>query len=293
MNLLRRSVLTLIHVCGIALGWVARVVRIEYARVSRINIRLVFPELSSGEVNDLVKASMNEFGKLALEMLFNWFIPTDVFKKQIRQIHGENYFKQALQEKRGLIIIHPHLGNWEIFNYILGPYRPYALYKPIRNEFINKVIKKSRQRPGTRMIVPFSSSGVRKLYRVLDEGGIIKALPDQLPDGPGSLVADFFNVPAGTGTLLPRLIQKTHPAVICCYARRLPKARGFDIYLVPALKEIYSDDLQVCTTAMNKSMEQLIRLSPEQYLWGYKRFKYTVDRDLYSRNSSVNCRTRC
>jgi KDO2-lipid IV(A) lauroyltransferase len=287
MDLIRRLVLASIHLVGSGLGWMARVLNIEYARVARININLVFSELSADKIDDLVCSSMREFGKLTLEMLFNWFIPTDLFKKQIRQVHGEHYFKQALKEKRGIIIVHPHLGNWEIFNYILGPYRPYALYKPIKNRFMDKVVKRSRERPGTRMIVPFSATGVRKLYRVLEEGGIIKAFPDQLPDGPGRVVADFFSVPAGTGTLLSRLIHKTRPAVLCCYAQRLPKARGYDIHLMPAVDEIYSDDLQLSAAALNKSMEQLIRLSPEQYLWGYKRFKYTVDPELYSRNSPV------
>ena len=273
--------------CGICLGWIALTLNTEYARVCRINLNLVFPELSVNEIDKLVRKNLYEYGKLALEMVFNWLVPTDLFKKRIRRIHNEELLKSAIDDGKGVIIIHPHLGNWEIFNYILGPYKPIALYKPIKNKFLDRIVKKSRERPGTKMIMPFSSKGVRSLYRILGDGGIIKAFPDQLPDGPGSVVVRFFNVPAGTGTLLSRLIQKAHPAVLCCYAKRLPWARGFDIYIEQAVSEIHSDNLVQSAEALNNSMEKLIRQSPEQYLWGYKRYKHTVGSDLYSRNSPV------
>ncbi|MBN1378233.1 MAG: lysophospholipid acyltransferase family protein [Gammaproteobacteria bacterium] len=281
-----RLFLLFIHLCGNGLGWLARVINIEYARVCRININLVFPELSASEIDKLVRRSMREFGKLTMETLFIWLISGDFFKKQIRHIYGKQHLEEALIEQRGIIFVHPHLGNWEVFNLFLGPYKPHAFYKPINNRFWNSLILKNRERPGTTMI-SIDTVGVRKAYHVLTHGGILKTLPDQLPDGSGIVMADFFGVPARTGTLLPRMIQKNHPAVICCYARRLLGARGFDIHLVPALAEIYSDDLQESTEALNKSMEQIIRLAPEQYLWGYKRFKYTVDAELYSRNSPV------
>ncbi len=282
-----RFILSCIHLSGRCLGWIALVFKTEYARVCRINLNLVFPELSADEIDSLVKKNLIEYGKLALEMIFNWFIPSGAFKRKIRKINGELHLKKAIEDQRGVIIVHPHLGNWEVFNYILGPYKPYALYKPLRNKFLDRIVRKSRERPGTKMLVPFSGTGVRKLYRLLEKGKIIKAFPDQLPDGPGSVVVDFFNVPAGTGTLLPRLIKKTHPAVLCVYAKRLSWARGFDIYIEPAISEIYADNLEQSTTALNKSMERLIRQCPEQYLWGYKRYKYTVDSELYSRNSPV------
>ena len=33
------------------------------------------------------------------------------------------------------------------------------------------------------------------------------------------------------------------------------------------------DDLESCVKVMNKSIESLVRKTPEQYMWGYKRFK--------------------
>ena len=282
---MKRAVLAVIHFFGRGLGWLAHITGSEYARVARININLVFPELSAAEAQLLYRRSMAELGKLTLEMLLNCCLPGGFLKKQIRQIHGETHFQRALAEKRGIVLIMPHLGNWEVLNLFVGHHGPYALYRPIENRFWDKMVTRSRERPGTRM-VPFTVSGVRRLYHVLEQNGIIEVLPDQLPDGPGMVVVDFLNVPARTGTMVSRMVQKTRPAVICCYARRLPRARGFDIHLMPALEGVYAPDLTAATAALNKSMDLLIKLSPEQYLWGYKRFKYTVDPGLYSRNRS-------
>ena len=37
--------------------------------------------------------------------------------------------------------------------------------------------------------------------------------------------------------------------------------------------EILSKDLQLSVDTLNKEMERMINYAPEQYLWGYKRFR--------------------
>lgn len=268
------------------LGWLLLKMNTSYVRIARININLVFPDLTSEKIDELLHQHMSEYGKLVFEMAFNWLIPTDLFKESMCKIYGQKFFEQALEEGRGIVLVQLHISNWEIYNQLVGSYRPYALYRPANNRVIDNVVKKSRERPGT-VTVPFTTAGVRKLYHVLQEGGIIKAFPDQLPDGKGKVVVDFLGVPARTGTLLPRLIQKIRPAVLCCYVNRLPWARGYELHIARVSEEVYDEDIKQSAAAINRSMELAIRSIPEQYLWGYKRYKYTVDPELYSRNSPV------
>jgi KDO2-lipid IV(A) lauroyltransferase len=37
--------------------------------------------------------------------------------------------------------------------------------------------------------------------------------------------------------------------------------------------DILSKDLQLSVDTLNKEMERMINVAPEQYLWGYKRFR--------------------
>jgi len=46
--------------------------------------------------------------------------------------------------------------------------------------------------------------------------------------------------------------------------------------------DINSKDLQLSVDTLNKEMERMINVAPEQYLWGYKRFrKLEGERNLY------------
>ena len=84
-------------------------------------------------------------------------------------------------------------------------------------------------------------------------------------------------------TLLSRLTQKSNATVLCCYAERLPKGRGFAIHFLPADAELYEKDMQTSVTALNRMVEQSIRQIPDQYQWGYKRFRSRTEgeKDFY------------
>jgi KDO2-lipid IV(A) lauroyltransferase len=72
-------------------------------------------------------------------------------------------------------------------------------------------------------------------------------------------------------TLIPRLVAKTGAAVFVGYARRLPQGSGYEIHFAAA--ELDGGDETAATTALNAAIERAVRAMPEQYQWGYRRFK--------------------
>lgn len=74
-------------------------------------------------------------------------------------------------------------------------------------------------------------------------------------------------------TLLSKLAQKTGAQVVSAYAKRLPKGKGFEVIIVPADPDIYSNDINLSVAALNRSIEECIKDAPAQYQWEYKRFK--------------------
>jgi Kdo2-lipid IVA lauroyltransferase/acyltransferase len=73
-------------------------------------------------------------------------------------------------------------------------------------------------------------------------------------------------------TLAARLVQQTGATVLVAWAERLSWGRGFCIH-VRELPEPLSSDLDRALAQINQAMEQLIRECPQQYLWGYARYK--------------------
>ncbi|HEC28720.1 MAG TPA: lipid A biosynthesis acyltransferase, partial [Gammaproteobacteria bacterium] len=120
---------------------------------------------------------------------------------------------------------------------------------------------------------PTSTTGVKALFTALAKKETIGILPDQDPGGDGGIFVPFFGMPANTIKLASRLTQKTGAPVLLLYAERLTHGHGYVIHFHKPGKDIYSTDLTVSATAMNRSVEACIRALPSQYQWSYKRFK--------------------
>ena len=107
---------------------------------------------------------------------------------------------------------------------------------------------------------------------VFTSGGVVGILPDQEPKQGEGEFAPFFGRPALTMVLLSRLAQRTGATVLFAFAERLPKGEGYVLHFLPAPEGIADPDLPTAVAAMNRGVENCIRLAPTQYQWHYKRF---------------------
>ncbi len=173
---------------------------------------------------------------------------------------------------KGLIVLSPHLGAWELAGLHLARQGPTAIfYKPQR--YLDDLILAARRRSGA-ALAPITVKGIRVLVQALERGDYVGVLPDQEPkEDKGACFAPFFGVPAFTMLLVNRLARRTGAPVIFMFAERLPAAAGFCIHCIPAPEGIDSDDDLTAATALNRGIEQCVRTCPEQYVWPYKRFR--------------------
>jgi KDO2-lipid IV(A) lauroyltransferase len=82
-------------------------------------------------------------------------------------------------------------------------------------------------------------------------------------------------------TLLPRLVQQTGAAVLLTWCERLPAGR-FMMHVQPWSDPTWNDPEASpvqWASAMNQAIESLVRAHPEQYLWGYNRYKQPREGD--------------
>jgi KDO2-lipid IV(A) lauroyltransferase len=97
-------------------------------------------------------------------------------------------------------------------------------------------------------------------------------LPDQVPPEGQGLWSPVFGRSAYTMTLAARLAQQTGAAVVLVRCERLPWGRGYVAHFEP-LPAPLDTALEAAVGQINQAMEQLIRQCPQQYLWGYGRYK--------------------
>lgn len=275
LHLLALLPLRTLHSIATLLGRLAtHYPQLSITQVTRINIQLCFPQLSNEAQEILVKQNLIETGKTFSELGALWLWPKDRVLGLVRQVSGEACLQQALQRGKGVVLLTPHLGAWEMAGLYASKHYPLtALYRPPKLSGLHDLIHSARERAGGRF-VPTDKTGVRALYRALHQGEIAGILPDQVPNEAGSgIFAPFFGVPAYTMVLVSRLARKTGASVILTYAERLPQGQGFHIHFLPAPVDIAADNLEIAVRALNQGIEHCVQNCPTQYQWSYKRFK--------------------
>lgn len=218
------------------------------------------------------RGAVGESGKLVAELPRLWLgAPSHC------EWDNEACVEKAYEAGQGVVFLTPHLGCFEIASQAVAlryapRYGPLTgLYRPARQAWLAGVMASSRDRPGLHM-VPTNLAGVRQMIRALRQGQAVGLLPDQVPPEGMGQWAPFFGQPAYTMTLAARLVQQTGATVILAWGERLSFGRGFRLHF-RELTHPLSSDLGVAVIQINQAMEQLIRECPQQYLWGYARYK--------------------
>ncbi|MFK5984909.1 MAG: lysophospholipid acyltransferase family protein [Pseudomonadota bacterium] len=242
-------------------------------KISSINIRACFPQLTDQEHQLMLKKNMIELGKTMTELGPVWLWPAEKILQQLH-VEGEELVLAALQEKRGVILITPHLGCWEMSGLYVGyRFKCTSIYQSPKINSLDPILRQARERGGGKLLSA-DNRGLAALLKALRKGQAIGMLPDQTPKELSSgTFAAFFKRPALTINLLASLARKSGAAVFICFANRQAKGQGYKLHFYPAEADIDSKDNLISARALNQSVELLINQAPEQYLWSYKRFK--------------------
>ncbi len=270
VQLVARLPLSVLHRLGRAVGWAFIHWPNRQRRNALINLRLCFPQLEISELIRLRDRNLVEFGKTYLEIGYLWQRPLDQVHALVREVRGAEFLQRP--PGRGLIVLSPHLGAWELAGLHLARQGPTAIfYKPQR--YLDDLILAARRRCGAQL-APITARGIRVLVQALERGDYVGVLPDQEPkEDKGAVFAPLFSIPAYTMLLVNRLARRTGAPVIFMFAERLPRAGGFCMHCIPAPEGIDSTDELVAATALNRGIEQCVSICPDQYVWPYKRFR--------------------
>jgi Kdo2-lipid IVA lauroyltransferase/acyltransferase len=266
--------LRLNHLIGSWIGLILYYLKSRAWKVSKTNIQLCFQQMNSSEQEVLLKNSLLELGKQFTEMGPMWLWPPEKTLSLLIKVSGKQYIDEAMQAGKGVFLITPHLGCWEIAGLYLGANIPVTiLYSRPKIKALDEIVRSSRIRSGATMVAA-DASGVKTIFRTLKQGKGTGILPDQNPDDLNSgIFAPFFGIQTFSMTFISKLASRTGANIVIGYAERLPKGQGYHLKIRRANPEIASADPLISATALNKTVEDYIKEVPAQYQWSYKRFK--------------------
>lgn len=263
--------------------WIARILALivnifkvsKTSDVIRLNLEISLSELSTQERERITRAAIRNELMSYFEFFSIWGSTNQKNIERVHKVIGEDLLHDALAQNKGLVLIVPHFGTWEIMNAYIAQFTSMTImYKPVKNQAADQFVRAARSREQANL-VPTDESGVRQIFKALKQGGTTVILPDHTPNVGGEYIP-YFGVPLATSNLSAKLIQKTKARALFLYALRNEDA-GFDIHIEAIDEEIYQGDANQGTGIIIDTIENLIQRHPEHYHWSYKRFRAHED----------------
>ena len=221
-------------------------------------------------------AAVRASGMLFSDSLWIWRNPKKAL--EITKVNNWDVVQNAMSEGKGIIILCPHLGGFEIIPRYLANHCPATImYRPSRQEWLNELVEEGRAYPNMHF-VPTNLNGVRQMTRALSKGEAIAILPDQVPSGGDGIWIDFFNRPAYTTTLPIRLAKRHETPALMFTAKRRGLGKGWIIDV--RRLDSFSDDANHAGRELNAAIENAILVAPEQFIWSYNRYKHPAGAEL-------------
>ena len=270
-----------------ALGkWMGKLLYISLParrKISCINLKIAFPELSQKELEILNRKHFVSMGQGLVEAALGWW-GSDKKIRKLAHSEGLEHIDKALKDGP-VILIGAHFFSLEVGARIMAQHMPiHALYRPHQNELIEYLVAIKRDSQYGKAI---PKTRMRDMIKSIKSGFPVWYATDQNYRAKSSILVPFFGIDAPTNPGTSRLAKMTGAKVIPSITVRLlddkDGRKGYLIRSLPPLEDFPSDDALKDTSRLNQILEELIREFPEQYLWTHKRYKYyaSENRDFY------------
>ena len=222
----------------------------------------------SGKIatKNLIISNAMHIGMALMESFSIWFASNARIKSLVVRTKNWGLIEKLKQKNKGVIFLTPHIGSFEITAQYYGLFSPIkVMYKPTGRKWINQLIYQGRNK---NFVTPVNIElgGMKQILKALKNGEAVGILPDQVPPEGHGEWSSFFNQKVYTMTLVQKLHTLTKAPIIFAMGRRLKIGTGFEI-------ELFEFKGSVTAKKIDECIETIVKTSPEQYLWNYRRYK--------------------
>ena len=230
-----------------------------------------------GEIRDFEKKVFRHFGRLGAEVMRLKALSDPEIARMV-SVEGLEHFRSEFGKGRGVILLTGHIGNWE---YSLrrialeAPGKVHPVIRRIKSPVVHDFVDDHRGKYAKGESI-LADSGVKPLVRALSKGHVLIVLLDQNAGEGEGVFVPFFGRLACTYSSLARLSLLMDLPVIPAASIRKPDGSFQGMIHPPVLpmKDLPPEDAIFRQTALyTKALEDLVRSSPEQWIWIHRRWK--------------------
>ena len=265
------------NVLSALLSWLLIYVVRYRRKVVQRNLERSFPEKCEEEIRSIIKEFYKYFSAFLVETLKLLTLSLEEGEKHIRlNPKSLEEVNQKAREGKSIVVLSGHNFNWEYWS-LFPPqlsHKMLVAYKPLKNNFWQKVIKNMRERHGA--IVLNYKMMYLKVIRLQKEGipTICWLGLDQRPRSKKQSIlnVNFLNQPT---TFLKNIDSMTRKMGSHIYFQEMRKVAKWQYEVNFRLITDRSQEEQegYILSKYVEYLEELIHKNPANWLWSHKRWK--------------------
>jgi Kdo2-lipid IVA lauroyltransferase/acyltransferase len=267
-----------------ALAYLIYLLNIEHQKYTKANLDFVYQNrISEDRKIKIMKNSYKNLVYNLYEFVENQTLDLNGFESKIT-IENEQYILDALKNKRKIILITAHYGNWEYGNsFISLKYAPTTMVgRPMNNKFLNKELNAIRTKNNTQMLTKKDAS--RGLVKALKENRILGLVIDQHNES--GIDIQFLGHKVKQTDSTSRLALKFDALIIPLFFTMESFGKYTANFYEPIDPRNFqgADNILKLTQSQASIMEKHILSKPDQWFWQHKRFK-EYNKEIYTKDT--------
>lgn len=273
----RRTPEKCIYKFAAGIASLAYVIAAKQRKIALESLKLAFGrDKSPQQLKQIVRDCFLYMGKSAVELISLLHKPSRL--KQRVSIVNKDVLDSAIAQKRGVILVSAHFGNFPLMlaRLSLEGYDVAGIMRPMRDKRVEKIFLEKRNSYNVRTIYSQPRAAcVNDTIRVLRDNALVFIPVDQ-NFGTGGVFVDFFGQRAATATGPVIFAQRTGAVILPCFILR-QKDDSHKIVFEPPLKlepgnsaqEVIVNTIQKITNVI----ESYVRRYPAEWGWIHRRWK--------------------
>ena len=243
--------------------------------IVRSNLKRALPHFSEAEYKRIEKGFYRHLCDIFLEIIKSMGMTQNEMTERF-QVKNIEVLTQFEKENRSAFILCGHYASWE-WMMSLGYHMNhigYGIYRPLKNPYFDRLIKRVRSRHNAFMIPQREAAKIIRNKESNNQRGVYGFASDQSPrPTPKTYWRTFMGIEVPVYTGAERLSRELNIPLVFAKINRFK--RGFyevEFKLLSAQPK--TTEINEITDRYTAWLEAQIAQDPAQYIWSHRRFKY-------------------
>ncbi len=238
------------------------------------NLELAYGNtLSTEEKRRIAHESFENLFLTSLEFVYSPALKGN-FTDYVELVNVKNYW-DAHQRGKGVLVIVPHMGNWELIGrfYLCHNLTAHAVSRKQRPEWVARMVSETRKANG--LLEIDKRNALRPVLTALKKGETVNLLIDQHARK-DAIETTFFGKPAMTVGSAALIALRTGCSVVVAASFRRPD-RGIGVEVSEIIETIQTGDREkdilINTQRYVDVIERFVRQHPGCWMWMHRRWR--------------------